>query len=80
MSGGGVYHGSNNMGGARNGRVLKFLFLVAVLLFCGFLGYQHHLTQTELGGSRRQFEQLRSRHEKLTSEWKGAFSECLLVC
>lgn len=66
------------MTGARNGRLLKFLLAVGVLLFCGFLGYHQHATRLELEEARRKFDDLHKRHEKLTNEWKGNRRERLI--
>ncbi len=59
------------MSGARNGRLLKYLLAIGVLLFCGFLGYHQHATRLEMEDTLRRFGDLHERHDKLTNEWKG---------
>ncbi len=60
-----------DMTGARNGRLLKILVAIGVLLFCGFLGYHQHATRLELQEAQRRFGDLHRRHDKLANEWKG---------
>ena len=58
------------MSGVRNGR-LKFLVLAGVVVFCVFLFYRQYSTQLDLDATRRRFDDLHKKNEKLTREWKG---------
>jgi len=59
------------MGGARNGRILRLLVGIVVVVFILYMFYLYHNTKGELEETHKRLTTVSKIHERLTKELKG---------